>query len=313
MTYRINTLWNTVFLILLISWTLSAQEEVQVKSSDGWTLYGTLLEPEQRSDHAVLLISGSGPTDRDGNTKSAGAISDCLKKLAESLTATGYTTLRYDKRRVGKSLNASSPIEDLRFEHHIKDAATWIKYLKARYSKVTVIGHSVGAVVAMAAVQEIPVDQLISLAGLSEDVNTTLKRQLSSQPQFVLEAAVPIMDSLQAGHVVKEVPPYLDVLFGSKVQGYFASFMVYDPRKEIQQLTIPVLVIQGDQDLQITVEGAKQMADQNPSAKYAEVKGMNHVLRDLSANPSLNLQSYADPSLPLHPELLPLITAFFEE
>jgi pimeloyl-ACP methyl ester carboxylesterase len=313
MTYRINILWNAVLVCLLISWTLSAQEEVQVNSFDGLTLYGTLLQPKQKSDHAVLLISGSGPTDRDGNTKSAGAISDCLKKLAESLTAEGYPTLRYDKRRVGKSLDANSPIEDLRFEHHIKDAESWMRYLKARYSKVTVIGHSLGAIVAMTAAQGESIDQLISLAGLSEDVNTTLRRQLSSQPSFVLEAAAPIMDSLQAGHVVREVPPYLNVLFGPKVQGYFASFMVYDPRKEIQRLTIPVLVIQGDQDLQITVEGAKQMAAQNSSARFAEVSGMNHVLRDLSADPSLNLQTYADPSLPLHPELIPLITTFIQQ
>lgn len=298
--------------ILLIAHalTLSAQEvKVQVENVD---LYGTLTTPEVKPSKAILIISGSGATDRDGNTKPI-YTNDALRKLAEELTALGFATLRYDKRGVGKSISETMKAEDLRFEQYISDASAWITFLKKSYNDITVIGHSQGALVGMMTVQKNSVSRFISLAGLSEDAYTTVRRQLANQPQFVVDAAYPLLDSLKNGWKVRNVPPYLNSLFSPKTQDYFMSFMKYDPREEIKKLNCPVLVIQGTTDLQITVEGATEMSRNalNPSLKI--IDGMNHVLRKTSSDANENMASYSNSSIPLHPELVRIIKEFLDK
>jgi alpha-beta hydrolase superfamily lysophospholipase len=202
---------NTYILSALLfahALTLSAQEEVNVPV-ENVDLYGTLLTPDVKPRKAILIISGSGATDRDGNTKPI-YINDALKKLAEELADMGFATLRYDKRGVGKSVTESMKAEDIRFEQNISDASAWITFLKKSYEDITVIGHSQGALVGMVAVQNNKVNRFISLAGLSEDAYTTIKRQLANQPQFVVDAAYPLLDSLKNGFKVKNVPPLLE-------------------------------------------------------------------------------------------------------
>jgi len=298
-------------LFLVFTFALMAQEEVKI-SAEHVDLYGTLLAPNEKTSSAILIISGSGTTDRDGNTKQL-YTNDGLKKLAEELTALGFATLRYDKRGSGKSINESLNTEALRFEQNISDASAWITYLKERYTDITVIGHSQGALVGMVAVQKNEVKRFISLAGLSEDAYTTIKRQLSNQPKIVVDAAYPLLDSLKNGFNVKNVPPYLNSLFNPKLQDYFISFMKYDPRTEIQKLKCPVMVIQGTTDLQITVEGATEMSRYavNPTLKI--IDGMNHVLRKCTGAVNENMATYNNPSLPLHPELVGIIKAFLEK
>lgn len=295
-------------LSLMCTITVMAQEEVKI-SVESTDLYGTLLTPSEKTNKAILIISGSGTTDRDGNTKPM-YINDGLKKLAEELTDLGFATLRYDKRGVGKSIGETTKAEALRFEQNISDASAWITFLKKSYPDITVIGHSQGALVGMVAVQKNSVNRFISLAGLSEDAHTTVKRQLSNQPQFVIDAAYPLLDSLKNGFNVKNVPPYLNSLFNPKIQDYFISFMKYDPRAEIKKLNCPVLVIQGTTDLQITVEGATEMSRKavNPTLKIIE--DMNHVLRKSTSDVNENMATYNNPSIPLHPEVAGVIKEF---
>lgn len=295
-------------LFLFLVYSLFAQEEVKV-SAINVELYGTLLVPEIKTNKAILIISGSGATDRDGNTK-PGYVNDALKKLAEELTGLGFATLRYDKRGVGKSISDSLRAENLRFEHHVSDAMEWISFLKKQFDDVTVIGHSQGALVGMLAVQKNKVDRLVSLAGLSEDAYTTVKRQLSGQPKFVVDAAYPLLDSLKSGKKVKNVPPYLNSLFSPKIQDYFISFMQYDPRVEIGKLSFPILVIQGTTDLQITVEGATEMSSNSTYSTLKIIEGMNHVLRKSSSDANENMSTYSNAVLPLHPDLVNTIKIF---
>ena len=310
---KLKHMKNYILPILLFAQILNlfAQQEVKVNSVDV-DLYGTLLIPPAKTDKAILIISGSGSTDRDGNTKPI-YISDALKKLAEELTGLGFATLRYDKRGVGKSVSESMKAEDLRFEQYISDASAWISFLKKNYKDISVIGHSQGALVGMIAVQENKVNRFISLAGLSEDAYTTVRRQLSNQPQFVIDAAYPLLDSLKGGFKVKNVPPYLNSLFSPKIQDYFISFMKYDPREEVRKIDCPVLVIQGTTDLQITVEGATQMSKNSSRSELAIIEGMNHVLRKSTLDANENMSTYSNAALPLHPDLVGAIKAFIEK
>jgi len=297
-------------LIFCFFTSIQAQEEIKL-TTDNIEMYGTLITPIKQTNRAILIIVGSGSTDRDGNTKPV-YINNCLKMLAEELSDLGYCTLRYDKRGVGKSISDSLKSENLRFEQYVTDAIEWINYLKKKYTDITVIGHSQGALVGMMAVQKTKVNRLISLAGLSEDAYTTVKRQLSNQPKFVMDAAYPILDSLKNEIKVNEVPAYLNSLFNPKTQDYLISFMRYNPRIEIREINCPILVIQGTSDLQITVEGATEMSNNSQNSTLNIIDGMNHVLKKSSKDTNENMSTYNNVTLPLHPDLITAIKLFIE-
>ncbi|MBK8954281.1 MAG: alpha/beta fold hydrolase [Saprospiraceae bacterium] len=297
-----------LFLFAVTTGSCFSQQEVVV-SAINVDLYGTLLTPESTTNKAILIISGSGKTDRDGNTRPT-YHNDGLKKLAEGLAEQGYAVLRCDKRGVGKSISDSLSAEGLRFEQYVSDAILWIKFLRNTFEDITVIGHSQGALVGMLAIQENKVNRFISLAGLSEDAHTTVKRQLANQPQMVKDASFPILDSLKKGVKVDSVPQYLYSLFNPRIQDYFISFMNYDPRKEIKKLNCPILIIQGSSDLQITVEGAQALSQESPLSNFALIPEMNHVLRKSSPNAIENFATYNKPDLPLHEDLIKVISSF---
>lgn len=300
-----------IFLVLLtLTLNVLSQKELKIPS-ENVELAGTLLLPEKETKRVVLIISGSGSTDRNGNTL-PNLINDGLKKLAEELTEVGYATLRYDKRGVGQSTSDAIKAEGLRFEQYALDANKWITYLKKQFEDITVIGHSQGALVGMLAVQKNPVNRFISLAGLSEDAYSTVKRQLSPQPQFVKDDAYPILDSLRIGVKVDSVPAYLNGLFHPNLQDYFISFMQYDPRKEIKKLKAPILVVQGTTDLQITVQGARELSNASPLSSLMIIDGMNHVLRKTTVEAQSNMATYSDPTIPLHEDLIPRIVSFLQ-
>lgn len=302
---------NFSLLFFLFSSAVKAQEEVILERPD-IHLHGTLLSPESETERAVLIIAGSGNTNRNGNTL-PGYKNNALKKLAEALTDLGFATLRYDKRGVGESVSDSLNQEELRFEDFANDAAGWVEYLSQTYNDITVVGHSQGGLVAMLALQETEADRMISLAGMASDLHTTLRRQLERQPPFVTGAAYPILDSLKAGVKTESVPQFLNSLLHPSIQDYLISFMRYDPLVEIKKLDIPVLIVQGTTDLQITVEEAMDLAKSYPRSTLAIIDGMNHVLRESPEEMNANLSTYSGPELPLHPDLLPAIEAFLIE
>ncbi|NVK52850.1 MAG: alpha/beta fold hydrolase [Flavobacteriaceae bacterium] len=302
----------TIIILLFFSCNSIAQEEINIKSND-ITSYGTLLEPKEKTDVVVLIISGSGETDRDGNTIKIGYTNNCLKMLSEQLAENKIASLRYDKRGVGKSTNSSVTAESIRFNQYIDDAENWIKYLKKRYKKVIVAGHSQGALVGILAVQNTKADKFISLSGLSEGFYTTVKRQLSNQPQFVLDAALPILDSLKIRKKVDSVPQYLNSLFNPRIQDYIISFMEYDPRKEITKLEVPTLFVIGTTDMQITVEGTKAMHNLSNDSQLEIIEGMNHVLKEVELETTANMATYSNPNLALHQDLVGRVVAFINK
>jgi pimeloyl-ACP methyl ester carboxylesterase len=116
-------------------------------------LHGTLLAPENASAVAVIL-PGSGPTDRDGNSR-LGISSASYRLLAEGLASQGIATVRIDKRGVGASAAAGGPEIELRFDANVADARAWAAEAAARADKpcAWLIGHSEGALVALKAVE----------------------------------------------------------------------------------------------------------------------------------------------------------------
>lgn len=309
---------KNLFLIICFSFlfsSLSAQEEEVVLKTPTGNLYGTLTTPAEASGiPVVLFITGSGPTDRDGNNPMAK--NNGHKMLADILNRNGIASLRYDKRGIAKSVAAGVNEADLRFGHYVADAKLWISYLKKdpRFSQICIAGHSEGSLIGILACENNPeVDKYISIAGSGLPVGSILKKQLSEQPQQIRKMTDSIIDRLNQGDTVGNVSPLLFSLFRPSVQPFLISLFTYDPAKEIGKLLQPILIIQGDTDIQIGVENAELLAKASLNAQKVIINGMNHVLKECKTTErNAQMATYIDPELPLHPALAEYIIHFIK-
>ncbi len=203
----------------------------------------------------------------------------------------------------------------MRFENYVDDAIAWIELLKQekQFNKIVVIGHSEGSLIGMIASQKAPADIFISIAGVGQSADKTLKEQLKSQPQIVIDAAFPIIDSLVLGKTVDNVDPMLYSLFRPSVQPYIISWFKYDPQNEIKKLNQPVLIVQGTTDIQVNIEDAKKLLKANPNAKMVIIEGMNHIFKEAELDRQKNIQTYSQPELPIKKELVKKIVDFINE
>jgi pimeloyl-ACP methyl ester carboxylesterase len=303
--------------------TSAIEETVKLETLSG-NLYGTLLLPKSKSKlPIVLIIAGSGPTDRDGNSPLLKGANNSLKLLAEGLATNGIASLRYDKRGVGESgkdmllaaqkANKMPREEDLVFDAYIDDAAMWGQKLRAdkRFSTVTIAGHSEGSLIGIVAAQKMKADAFISIAGAGRPVGQILLEQLKAQlPPDLMKSSEDILRELSNGKTVESVPPALNVVFRRSVQPYMISWLRYDPAKEIAKLTVPVMITQGTTDIQATAQDVKLLAAAKPSATILLIDGMNHVLKTIPNERDKQLASYSDPSLPVVPKLIAEISRF---
>jgi len=299
-----------LFYFLFTGVFILAQEETVVLETPTGNIEGTLLLPSKENIPLVLIIAGSGPTDRDGNSGSLK--NNSLKMLAQGLYDNNIASFRFDKRGIAKSAKAMISEEDLRFEHYIRDVQQWYLLLKndLRFSSVIILGHSEGSLIGMIASQDVIPDKFISLAGPGVSMQATLKRQLADQPPYVLSMSLPIIEELEKGKTVDSVPPLINILFRPSVQPYLISCFKYDPAIEISKVKSPILIVQGTTDIQIQVEDAKKLAAANSNSELVIIEGMNHILKEADANRFLNLRTYGDPSLKLKQGLIESITSF---
>lgn len=296
-----------LLLIAPLAWAAPAEEEVKLKTPKG-ELAGTLLLPERfgfdRS--VVLLLPGSGPTDRNGNSGLLRGENNSLKLLAESLAGQGIASLRIDKRGVGASRAALKSEKDLRFTTYVDDARAWLHKLEtdSRFSHVWVIGHSEGALIGSIASQEEPISGFVSLCGAGHKAAETLTRQLTERANDErLPRKLAILKSLEKGKVLSVTEPDLQMLFRPSVQPYMISWFQFDPSAELAKLKVPVLIVDGGADLQVNSGEADLLAAAVPEARRVTIPKMNHVLKLVSGDQAANIAAYSDPSLPAAPAL----------
>ena len=291
---------------------------IQLETPTG-TIYGTLLTPEQATKPVpiVLILAGSGPTDRNGNQLPA-IHTDTYRMIAEALQQNGIASVRFDKRGIGASDAAGMEESEMRFEHYVEDAVGWLELLSQedKYSKIIVLGHSEGSLIGMLAcsqsdtTQSGRADGFISLCGAGRPVSEVLREQMSRQPRFVRDAFLPILDELEKGNTVENVPADLPLVRPS-VQPYMISWLRYDPRLEIKKLTFPMLIVQGTTDIQVSVTDAENLSAANPQAKKVVIKGMNHTLKNsLTTFTFLQQGTYTNPKYPLHKDLMSSIVQY---
>ena len=291
-----------------------AQEDVQLQTPTG-VLHGTLLTASTARTPVALIIAGSGPTDRDGNSPLLPGKNESLKLIAQELQKNGIASLRYDKRGIAKSMGAARSELELRFTTYVDDAAAWIEHLKsdARFTSVVVIGHSEGSLIGMMAARQAGAAKFISLAGGGRNIADVLEEQLNKNlPPEQKPTALAILSRLRQGQPADSVPPHLLMLFRKSVQPYLISLFAVDPAEQVKKFSGEVLLVQGTTDIQVTVADLKQLASALPSATAVTIEGMNHVLKEVR-EASQQVASYSDPSLPLHPELMPAIVKFIKQ
>ncbi|MEE1867190.1 alpha/beta hydrolase [Pseudomonas auratipiscis] len=281
------------------------QRPISLDTGSGM-LYGSLLLPRtEQPPPVVLIIPGSGPTDRNGNSPD-GAHTDNLRQLALVLAKNRIASVRYDKRGVAASRPATPDERNLSVERYVADAVAWSRALKAdpRFGQLILLGHSEGALIASLAAEASDASAVISVAGSGRPIDEVFRAQLADQvPARYRQRVGQILDSLKAGHPAADVPlPLQDVLRPS-VQPYLISLFRQDPAAAFASVKVPALIIQGTHDVQVDVSNAERLKAAKPDAELALIQGMNHMLRIAPQAASEQRESYLNPKLPQASEL----------
>jgi pimeloyl-ACP methyl ester carboxylesterase len=288
------------------------ESPIVLKTLSG-SIHGTLTMPKDASGKipVVLIIAGSGPTDRNGNSPKMGLNTNAYKLLAEGLGKKGIASVRYDKRMIGES-ETSNKEADLRFDDYVDDAVGIINKLNEdeRFSKIIIMGHSEGSLVGMLAARDQPVKGYISLEGAGDQADKIVTQQMKSKPQFVQDDFKALLDSMKKGKTIDNVDPALWSIARPSIQRYLMSWFRYNPARIIKVLKMPVLIIQGTTDLQVTTADADKLKKAKSDATLIIIPGMNHILKEAPADRDQNLATYNNPELPLKAELMPDLVKF---
>lgn len=270
----------------------------------GAKLAGVLWLPEKRAGKVpvVIVIAGSGPVDRDGN---AGGMlrSDTYRMLAEALARRGVATIRYDKRGVGES-TFGGKLEELGFDDFVSDAAALVAMARVndKLAGVYLFGHSEGALIALEVAATTKLDGIISAAGGGRPLGELMREQLARQlvPEDLKELDA-VLAEIKAGKTPEPKAASLQRLFRPDLAKFMRGMLWTDPKPLAAAYKGKLTVIQGDNDVQVTVDkDAKALAAAHPGAKLVILKDAGHMLKH-DAHKGQDQPSYRDPSMPLDP------------
>jgi hypothetical protein len=286
--------------------TASAQEnKIRVGAIDAVLT----LPPNVERPPIALLIAGSGSTDHDGNGPDIKPAT--LKKLSEQLLARNIATLRYDKRGAGGWKPEFGRPEDFRFKDYVDDAASLVNYLRSggKFSRLVLVGHSEGGLVAILTARRVPVDRLVLLVTAARRQGDLLKAQLEKKQLApdVLEPITKAIDAIMAGQIVD--PPPRGLPIEPSMQPGIASAFTADPIDPLKLIEQPILIIGGGRDRQVARLDFIALSAAAPVAKTLWLPDMNHVLVDV-ADEADDLKAYTQPERPLDAEMIDTVAAF---
>ena len=319
MKNKILLLLSFVIIAVSSSGQLLVTEEPAVLKTSVGNVFGTLKVPESKNPVPLaIFIAGSGPTDRDCNQPTMK--SNTFKMLSDALFHSGIATLCYDKRGIAES-KVNQKEEDLRFDDYVNDVRAWVDLLSKdkRFSYITIIGHSEGALIGMIAAGNNPkVAKYISVAGVADPAAKILReqltKQLQGQPESVKSMVFAYIDKLEQGETIPDVPASLNALFRPSVQPYMISWFKYNPQTEIRKLKIPALILQGTTDIQVGVGQADLLATAYPKARKQIIENMDHVMKTSQTTDMMEQvkNSYNNPEAPVNKEIIKAIANFIK-
>ena len=297
----------------------AASEDVVIKCPWG-NIAATLAMPSDGGDVAVLIVAGSGPTDRNGNSGLA-LNTYSYKRLSDGLVQSGYAVLRYDKRAIAGSPIPLEDVPNLLFDDFVEDAERCVAWLyKQGFSKVVIAGHSEGGNIAIEIAQRnnVKVSGVVLLATPGYPMDQILLYQLSEQlvPAHIglYLSAQSIITKIKNGVyvAVEDVPKELLALFHPSVQPFLRSSMQRNPTELVAQCNEPMLIISGGRDIQVTEDSGKRLLAAARNAQHVTFKNMSHVLKDAQSRDRMEqmVSVYTNSQLPLTEALVPTIVEF---
>jgi len=282
-------------------------EEILIKN-DSIELPGTL-SFTQTNTPLIIWIHGSGNIDRNGNQGSV-IKANYIQQFRDSINQKGFAFFSYDKRTAHKK---NFPfLKNTLFADFVEDAKKVINHFKhdKRFTKIILIGHSQGSLVAMLASKN--ADIYISLAGPSRPLDEVLIEQINKQSPFMTPFVKAHLKELKETGNIKKVNPLLASLFKKENQPFLADWMRFNPSEEIKKLTIPILLINGDKDLQVPISDAEMLHKANPKSKLILIKNMNHVLKNIVKDED-NMNSYYNSNYPISTQLVNTVANFIKD
>lgn len=307
--------------LLFSAAVLSAQHvETDVKVECDWgTLSATLATPTEGSDTVVVIVAGSGPTDRNGNSAQS-LMPYSYKMLSDGLVAEGYAVFRYDKRAIGRSPIPKEDVPSLLLDDYVDDVMTCVDYLrKEGYKSLIVAGHSEGGLIALiAASRGVECDGVVLLAAPGYPMDEILRTQLNAQlmPQYMglMMQADMILRRLKAAERIAndDIPKELISLFHSSVQPFLINSMQYNPQQLAKDVAVPMLVISGGHDIQVSRSNGEALVRSQPNAQHVLFEEMTHVLKDWPSDDRVEqvVNVYVNSYLPLSKGLVPALSQF---
>lgn len=315
-----RTLWLSIALLFATATVAVAQSrDVEVECEWG-SISATIDMPERETNTAVLVVAGSGPTDRYGN--SAGGLNTySYKMLGEGLAEEGFAVMRYDKRAIGLSSYPAEKIPALLLDDYIDDARRCVEFLHNEgFERVIIAGHSEGGLIALvlASDEEVKVDGVVLLCAAGCAMDELLMYQLSQQlvPAYMglMMRSTNIIRSLKRGEQVpiEEIPTELMSLFHPTVQPFIINSMQYDPVAYAKRVACPVLIVSGGRDIQVAPSNGVRLAEAMPEAKLVVFDNMTHVLKDADTSDRVEqlLGVYSNANLAITEGLVPAIVNF---
>ncbi len=257
----------------------------------GFNLAGTITRPQSAAPApALILIGGSGPTDRDETV--AGI--PIFGHLARDLVAAGFVVVRYDKRGVGQSGGRSEAVTIADYAEDTRSVLQWLEKQKGvDKERIGLVGHSEGALVALllAGRERGKVGAIALVAGPSTDGATVVLEQ-----QKLLLSKMPIDDAQRAEKVALQQKINQAVIKGTgwseipeaarRVADtpWFYSFLTFNPQKAMNETRAPVLIVQPELDVQVQPYHADKLAEfararrTKAAVEVIKVPGVNHLL-----------------------------------
>lgn len=302
-------------------------KELEVIIQGEYAISGTVTIPDKTGANfpAVLLIAGSGKSDRNGNMKNKEM--NTYKVLAEFLTGQGFVTLRYDKRGVNKSGGnfLAAGISDF-----IEDAAAGLRFLKSHRqvdaANVLILGHSEGALIAPAVHKQERVAGLVLLAGgaasskalsgkQTEAAFAEMNKTKGFKGWLYKTLNVATKARKQNEKVFRKITDSnKDVI---RIQGvrinakWLRETLAFNTVDYLAEVDCPVLAITGEKDMQVPPEHAKQIPKiVKGKAEGHIIPGMNHILRKYEGQHSMLglIEEYkAQVNQPIDQDLLDLV------
>jgi uncharacterized protein len=279
-------------------------------------LAGTLLDAGSKSP-LVFILPGSGPTDRDGNNPQ-GVSAASYRLLAEALAAKGISTLRTDKRGLFGSAAAITDANAVTIADYVADIYSWAETMQPRQKRpcIWLLGHSEGGLITLAAAQnKSGICGVMLITAPGRKLDDVIREQLKSNPAntVILPDAMRALDELGAGRKVdvSAMHSALKSLFNPAVQPFLIDMFRHDPAKLASTIAVPMLIIGGGRDIQVSLADAEALAKAQPNAEKIIIDNMSHTLKSVSTGDrAANMATYSNPSIPIHIELVKAVESF---